>query len=185
MKRICFLMIAASLFLGSNAFSQKFKTTEGHIEIFSQTPVFTIEGMNKKVASIINFENGDIAVSTLVRSFKFHEALVEDHFNENYMDSEKYPKSSFKGKVTNYKNVDLKKNGDYKVTIKGDLTIHGTTNPVEVPGIISVKNGTVSGKTEFPVSLKAYNIKVEEMYKDAIKDEIKLTVNFEFVPLAN
>jgi hypothetical protein len=185
MKKISISIIIISLILGTQLYGQKYKTTEGRIEIFSKTPVFTIEGLNKKVASIINFENGEIAVSTLVRSFKFHEALVEDHFNENYMESEKFPKAAFKGKVTNFKDVDLKKNGDYKVSIKGELTIHGTTNPIDVPGVITVKDGNVSGKTEFSVSLAGYKIQVEAMYKDAIKDEIKLTINFDYTALPN
>jgi hypothetical protein len=179
MKKISVLLIVAIIgSLSINA--QKYKTTEGQIEIFSKTPIFTIEGMNKKVASIINFETGDIVATTLVRSFKFHEALVEDHFNENYMESEKYPKASFKGKITNIKDVDLKKNGEYKVTIKGDLTLHGQTNPIEVPGTLTVKDGKLSGKTVFNVSLAGYKIHVEENYKDAIKDEIRLNVNFDY-----
>ena len=128
----------------------------------------------------MNFENGEVAASTLVRSFKFHEALVEDHFNENYMESEKYPKASFKGKIVNIKDVDLKKDGEYKITIKGDLTLHGVTNPVEVLGTMTVKGGKVIGKTTFNVSLAGYKIHVEETYKDAIKDEIKLNIDFEY-----
>jgi len=177
------LFFVPAIILCTQINAQKYKTTEGHIEIFSQTPVFTIEGMDKKVASIINFDNGEIVATTLVRSFKFREALVEDHFNENYMESEKYPKSSFKGMIMNYKEVNLNKNGEYKITIKGELTIHGTTNPIEVSGIITVKDGNINGKSEFSVSLAAYKIHVEEMYKDAIKDEIKLTINFDYLPL--
>ena len=180
MKKISILLLSATLFCGLSLNAQKYKTTEGQIEIFSKTPVFTIEGMDKKVASIINFETGDVVATTLVRSFKFHEALVEDHFNENYMESEKYPKASFKGKITNIKDVDLKKNGEYKVTIKGDLTLHGQTNPIDVPGTLTVKDGKLVGKTVFNVSLAGYKIHVEESYKDAIKDEIKLNITFDY-----
>ena len=180
MKKISILLLSATLFSGLTLNAQKYKTTEGQIEIFSKTPVFTIEGMDKKVASIINFETGDVVATTLVRSFKFHEALVEDHFNENYMESEKYPKASFKGKITNIKDVDLKKNGEYKVTIKGDLTLHGQTNPIDVPGTLTVKDGKLVGKTVFNVSLAGYKIRVEESYKDAIKDEIKLNITFDY-----
>jgi hypothetical protein len=185
MKKKCLVILAVMLLFCFNVNSQKYITKEGHIEIFSQTPIFTIEGINKKVASILNLETGDIVATTLVRSFKFHEALVEDHFNENYMDSEKFPKASFKGKVINNKEVDIKKNGEYKVTVKGDLTIHGETKPVEVESVIIVKDGNISAKTEFDVSLAAYKIKVEERYKDAIKDDIKLSVNFNYSPAVN
>jgi hypothetical protein len=89
-------------------------TKDGTIEIFSQTSLFTIEAKNQKVASILNLETGDVVASTLVRSFKFKEALVEEHFNENYMQSEKYPKSQFKEKITNFNTVDQSKDGSYE-----------------------------------------------------------------------
>lgn len=185
MKKIIFFLITGLIVTGFNLNAQKYITKEGSIEIFSQTPIFTIEGINKKVASILNLENGDLVATTLIRSFKFHEALVEDHFNENYLESEKFPKASFKGKITNFKDVDIKKNGDYKVTIKGELTIHGTTNPIEEQGIITIKDGKISGKSIFNVSLAKYKVRVEESYKDAIKDEIKLDVHFDYAPATN
>lgn len=185
MRKIMWIVVAGLLSFGVKVNAQKYITKEGHIEIFSKTPIFTIEGLNKKVASIVNFENGEVAASTLVRSFKFHEALVEDHFNENYMESEKFPKASFKGKIVNFKDVNLKKNGEYKITLKGDITIHGETKPVETQGTITVKDGKVIGKTQFNVSLAAHKIHVEESYKDAIKDEIRLDINFEYAPMTN
>lgn len=180
MKKTVLLLVLSIVFCMVESKAQQYIDKEGIIEIFSQTKLFTIEAINKKAGSIINFETGDIAASTLVRSFKFHEALVEDHFNENYMDSEKFPKAMFKGKVTNISTVDLKKDGEYKITIKGDLTIHGQTHSVEVPGTILIKNSKVIGKTEFIVSLAAYNIKIEDAYKSHIKDEIKLSVTFDY-----
>ena len=185
MKKIV-AVIVLSFCLGNIYLSaQKYITKEGNIEIFSKTPVFTIEGLDKKVASILNLENGDVVATTLVRSFKFHEALVEDHFNENYMNSEKFPKASFKGKIVNFKEVNVKKDGTYKVSIKGDLTIHGETKPVDAAGTIIVKDGKVTAKSQFNISLAAYKIHVEESYKDAIKDEIRLDINFSYSPMAN
>ena len=185
MKKTSLLAALFIMAAGLQLSAQKYITKEGEIAIFSQTQLFTIEALDKKVGSLLNAETGDLVASTLVRSFKFHEALVEEHFNENYMDSEKFPKSQFKGKITNIKDVDFKKDGTYKVNIKGDLTIHGQTNPAEVPGTITIKAGKVIGKTEFIVSLAAYKIKIEEAYKSHIKDDIKLTVNFEYSLAAN
>ena len=180
MKKTVFVIAIVMFLMGVQLNAQKYITKAGSIEIFSQTPIFTIEGINKKVASILNLETGDLVVTTLIRSFKFHEALVEDHFNENYLESEKFPKASFKGKIPNFQDIDVKKNGDYKVAVKGDLTIHGTTIPIEQQATITVKDGKISGKTIFNVSLAKYKIKVEENYKDAIKDEIKLNVRFDY-----
>lgn len=163
--------------------AQKHITKEGVIEIYSQTSLFTIEAKNQKVASILNTENGEVVASTLVRSFKFKEALVEEHFNENYMESHKFPKSVFKGKIVNFSDINLTRDGNHKVTINGSLTMHGETLPVKTEGELIIKNGKISAKTEFFVSLAAYKIEVEENYKDRIKDEIQLIVHFDYSPL--
>ncbi len=105
------LLVLSVLFAGlyTSASAQKYITKTGTIEIFSETPLFVIDGVNKKVASILNAENGEVVASTLVRSFRFEEALVEEHFNENYLEPHKFPKSVFKGKITNFDKVDLTK----------------------------------------------------------------------------
>ena len=179
MKKLIFI-IAAYVILTTSVFAQKYITKEGEIEIFSETSLFTIEATNQKVASILNSETGEIVASTLVRSFKFREALVGEHFNENYMESEKFPKAVFKGKISNFSTVNLEKDGIYPISIEGDLTMHGETRPVKSDGSITVNGGKVSAKTEFNVSLENFKIKVEESYKDRINDQIKLTVHFDY-----
>ena len=181
MKLRYILMI---VFLGImiTSFAQKHITKTGTIEIFSKTPVFTIEAVNKKVASILNIESGEVVVSTLVRSFKFHEALVEEHFNENYMESHKFSKAIFKGKISNYENVDFKKDGVYDIVLEGKLTLHGETNYIKEKGVLTIKGGLISAKTEFNVSLEGYKIRVEKAYKDAIKDDILLKIKFDYKP---
>ncbi len=175
---ICLLIFA----FNSGVYAQKLITKEGKIEIVSETPLFTIEAVNDKVASILNTKTGDLVVSTLVRSFKFREALVEEHFNENYMESEKYPKAVFVGKIVNYHTIDFSKEGEYLAVVVGKLTIHGTTNKIKENANIIIKNQKIQAKLTFVVSLSAYNIRVEKAYKKAIKDEIKLLVNFEYKP---
>lgn len=179
-NKIILILICSSFF--ANGFSQKYITKTGTIEIFSETAFFTIDGTNKKVASILNIENGDIVVSTLVRSFKFEEALVEEHFNENYMESAKFPKAIFKGKIVNYKPGQFNKDGVYNVMLKGKLTIHGQTRDINKKAEITVKNGLIFGTSQFNVSLENYKIKVEKAYKNSIKDEILLKIKFEYKP---
>jgi len=182
MKRIfTILLVISSITLSAQA--QKYLTKTGEIEIFSETSLFMIEAKNKQVAAILNGENGEVVASTLVRSFKFHEALVEEHFNENYMESHLYPKSQFKGKITNFSSVNLSKDGTYPIDIAGDLTMHGETNKVNAKGKLVVKSGTLIATTEFKISLEQYKIRVEEKYKDRINDEIKLTIHFELNPM--
>ena len=180
-KRIYIAIIAC--LTGLSVFGQKLITKEGVIEIFSETSLFTIEAKNQTVASILNTENGEVVATTLVRSFKFREALVEEHFNENYMESHLYPKSSFKGKITNFSSIDFSKDGTYPIKLEGDLTLHGETRPLKTEGTLIIKNGKISASTEFTISLENYKIRIEEQYKDRIKDEIKLTVHFNYNPM--
>jgi hypothetical protein len=163
--------------------AQKYLTKEGVIDIYSETSLFVIEAKNQKVASILNTDNGEIVVSTLVRSFKFKEALVEEHFNENYMESHLYPKAQFKGKIMNFSQINTSKDGSYTIQIEGDLTLHGETRPLKTSGKLTVKSGSIIASTEFLISLENYKVKIEEQYKDRISDEIKLTVHFDLKPM--
>jgi len=181
MKKLIIPMVFI-LFGLNTVYSQKYITKTGEIEIFSKTSLFTIEAVNKSVASILNTENGEIVVSTLVRSFDFEEELVEEHFNENYMESHKYPKASFKGNISDWGKVDISKDGAYDLIVEGDLTLHGTTVKISEPVKIAIKEGKIVGNSTFIVSLKAHDIEVEENYKDRIKDEVELNVHFEYNP---
>ncbi|TLX76218.1 YceI family protein [Labilibacter sediminis] len=182
MKKIISLAIIAAL-CTTVAYTQKHITKEGVIEIFSETSLFTIEAKNMKVASVLNAENGELVASTLVRSFKFKEALVEEHFNENYMESHKFPKAVFKGKINNFSDFKIQKDGTYPIEVVGSLTLHGETRDILEKGELIVKNGNISGLLTFDVSLANYKIEVEENYKDRIKDAIKLSVHFDYKPL--
>lgn len=178
MKRLIFTFTLIFAILGANA--QKLVTKSGVIDIFSKTQLFTIEAKNASVASILNIENGDLVASCLVRSFKFKEALVEEHFNENYMESHLYPKATFIGKIVNFSSVDLGKPGNYPIEISGKLTIHGKTSDLLTKGELQVEKNKIIGKTTFSVSLQEYGIKIEESYKDRIKDDVRLDVVLDF-----
>jgi polyisoprenoid-binding protein YceI len=178
------ILVLAVLFSGifTAVSAQKYITKTGKIEIFSETPVFVIDGVNKKVASILNIENGDVVASTLVRSFRFEEALVEEHFNENYLEPNKFPKSIFKGKIADFAKLDLTKNGTHDIKIEGKLTIHGQTREISEPAKLIVKDGVITASSEFDVSLENYGVEIERAYKHAIKDAVTLKLHFEYKP---
>ena len=178
-KKLAIVAVIACMFSITSQ-AQKYLTKEGVIEIFSETSLFTIEAKNHTVASILDAGTGEVVATTLVRSFKFHEALVEEHFNENYMESHLYPKAIFKGKITNFSTIDISRDGSYPITIEGNLTMHGETRPVKTNGTLTIKGGKISASTEFTVSLANYKIRIEEQYKDRIKDQIRLTVHFDY-----
>ncbi len=176
------ILILVLFFIVTGIFAQKYITKQGRIDIFSETQLFTIEAVNKKVATILNIENGEVVASLLNRSFEWEEALVGEHFNENYMESHLYPKAIFKGTITNLKDVNFKKDGTYDVKFEGDLTIHGETRKYVETGTMTVEGKTLKFKTTFTVSLENHGIKIEESYKDRMKDEIELKLNFEYNP---
>jgi hypothetical protein len=163
--------------LSSNA--QKFITKTGVIEINSKTLVYTIKGANNKVASILDAEVGEIFASTLIRSFKFEEAIVEERFNDDYMEPDKYPQSTFQGKITDYKKIDFSNNGSYDIMIEGKLTIHGITNYIKERGKLIVKDGSIKASTEISISLKLYEISVEDIYQ---LDDVLLKIHFNYQP---
>ena len=111
--------------------------------------------------------------------------MLEEHFNENYLESDKYPKAQFKGKISNWSSVNVGKDGTYPITIEGDLTIHGVTKPMKTEGKLVVSGDKLKATTEFYVSLENYNIRVEESYKDRIPDKIKLTLDFDYAKMGN
>ncbi len=182
MKKTILITYVISL-LSTIGLAQKQITKEGVIEIFSETSLFTIEAKNPKVASILNTENGEVVASTLVRSFKFKEALVEEHFNENYMESHKFPKAIFNGQIKNFSDINLSEDSTYPISISGKLTIHGETRDILENGELTVKNGLISANLTFNISLKNYKIEIEPNYKDRINDLIKITVHFDYKPI--
>ena len=176
MKKIATLLVII-LLSASFANAQKFMTKGGTIKFSSETPMEKIEGTNRQVNSALNFTTGDFVFKVLIRGFEFEKALMQEHFNENYMESEKFPSSEFKGKITNLKDVNLTKDGVYKVLVEGDLTIHGITNKVKVNGTLEVNAAKVIGKASFEVTPKDYNIAIPKAVIKNISEAIKVDVN--------
>jgi hypothetical protein len=157
------------------AFSQKMMTRSGEIKFDATVPgaMDPVVGTSTTVSSIFDKATGDFVVQGLVKSFKFKSPLMEEHFNENYMESDKLPKTSFKGKVLNYDG----KTGTYDV--EGDLTIHGVTNKVKTKVIISNANGKLSIVGNFVVKLKEYKIDVPAMAKKTLAETAKISIKLE------
>jgi len=173
--------IAAVLFLSTLAITgvqaQKYITKNGHIRFFSSTPVEDIEAHNRQVNSALDQQSGEFVFRVLIKSFQFEKALMQEHFNENYMESDKYPNASFSGTVVNIQDVDFAKNGAYPVTVEGDLTIRGITKKISERGILEVIDGKVSGKSTFNVLLADYGIKVPAAVTNNIARSIQVDVD--------
>lgn len=152
-------------------------TKNGFVSFFSSTPLEDIKAQNNQVISILNTATGDIQFSLLNNAFHFKKALMEEHFNDDYIESAKYPKSTFKGTISNLKDINWSRDGVYPVSVSGNLSIHGVTRAVTVPGKLTVKAGKISASSVFRIRLKEYNIKAEASVKNNIAETIELTIN--------
>jgi hypothetical protein len=182
MKQVLPIVLCLILF-SVNAAGQKIFTRNGHVSFFSATPLENIEAHNHQASSVLDISTGEMAFSMMIKGFRFEKALMEEHFNEKYLHSDKFPKSVFQGKIVNPELVDFTKNGIYKVKIIGKLTIHGVTNDAQADGTLEVKNGKVLGKSMFPVVLSDYNIEVPSVVKDNIAKKIDVTVDVVYEPV--
>lgn len=159
-----------------------YMTRNGQVSFFSKTPVENIDAINNEATSILNIKTGEVAFAVLVKSFRFQKALMEEHFNENYMESDKFPKATFNGKVLNIDALDLTQVGAYTVNIAGDLTIHGVTQRINTTGVITVSPKQISATSTFPVLLESYKIEIPALVSDKIAREIEINVNCLYEP---
>jgi len=181
MKRVVILFTISFLFLTVNG--QKFITKNGYIGFFSHTPMEDIKGDNNQVNAVLDISTGDMVFLVLVKSFHFEKALMEEHFNENYMESDKFPKSTFRGKITNLSSVDFSKPGKYDVTVNGDLNMHDVTNKISVKGTVEVVQGGVNASSKFNVVPEDYKINIPGVVRDNIAKTLEVTVNMKYAPV--
>lgn len=170
-------ILAILLFSAGIANAQKYMTKSGTIKFFSDTPMEKIQGINRQVNSALDFVNGNFVFKVLIQGFEFEKALMQEHFNENYMESDKFQNSTFSGKITNIKDVNQAKDGVYKVVTEGDLTMHGVTNKVKINGTLEVKGGKILGKATFNVAPKDYNITIPSAVIKNISSTIQVDVD--------
>ena len=175
------LIFAALLIINCTASAQTYMTKNGKISFFSKTDIENIDAVNNQTMSVLNTQNGEIVFSLMVNGFLFKKALMQEHFNENYMESGKYPKATFKGTITDLSKVNFKKDGTYNVSVTGDLTMHNVTNKVTVPAVIQVKAGKLSAAATFNAKLDDYKISVPKVVENNISKtiEVKIDCNYE------
>lgn len=176
MKKILLTAILAAI-VNIAMVAQKYYTKNGNISFFSSTSMEDIKADNNQVMSVLNVQTGELQFSVLIKSFHFKKTLMEEHFNENYMESSKYPKSTFKGTVADISKVNFSKDGSYPVNVSGDLTMHGVTKKVTTTGTLNIQGGKITGTAVFKVALADYNISVPKVVEGNISKTIEIKVN--------
>lgn len=182
MKRLFLFSLLLTLVLAANG--QKFMTKNGYIGFFSHTPMEDIKADNNQVVGVLDISTGEMVFQALIKSFHFDRALMEEHFNENYMESDKIPKSIFKGKISNLSSVDFTKPGTYDVTVEGDLTIHDVTNKITTKGTIEVVSGGINANSKFNIVPEDYKINIPGVVRDKIDKNLGVTVTMKYTPVA-
>lgn len=166
------------LFISAGTYAQKYLARSGNVHFYSEAPVENIEANNADGKSIFDTQTGEIAFSIPIKSFEFEKSLMQEHFNENYMDSEKYPNATFKGNVLNFKRI----SGDQKLKAEGSMTIHGVTKQLSVEGMGNWDDDSFALKASFPVKLEDYKIKIPKIVFYNIAEIVDVTIEFNYTP---
>ncbi len=184
MKKL-FLFAVLTTGLVSFASAQKYFTKSGTIS-FDATAAGSPEDIkadNRIVICVIDAATGAIQFKAAMKAFTFERALMQEHFNENYVESDKYPEAKFAGTIANMSSISLGKDGTYPATVKGKLTMHNETKDVETTGKITVAKGKVTATATFSVLLSDYKVNVPSLVSDKVSKTAKITVNCGLEPL--
>jgi hypothetical protein len=176
MKKIIVLTI--SFLVGTSVFAQKMMTRSGEVKFEASMPAFEeIAGTNSSVSCILDESTGEFVALVLVKAFKFKSPLMEEHFNENYMESTKFPKATFKGKINN---LDASKLSSKPAAydLDGDLTIHGVTKKVKTKINLALNAGKISAKSLILVKPQDYGVEIPNLVKGKIAENAKVSINF-------
>jgi hypothetical protein len=182
MKNLMIICLTLLIYSGTLKAQDKYFTRDGHIVFSSSTSVEDIKANNNKVTCVLDAKSGDVEFAVLMVAFEFKKALMEEHFNENYVESETYPKSKFKGRILNIKEVDFSKDGSFPVLVEGQLTIHGETRQVSAKGTLDIIKENIKINSEFHVSPEDYNIEIPGVVREKIAKELLITVDILLAP---
>ncbi len=169
-------IFACGLLITNNGFAQSsFTSKEMKVGIFSSTPLEDIKAQATNGTSVIIPKTKQLAFQLPIKSFVFSRSLMQEHFNENYMESEKYPNATFKGTIQ--ENIDFLKDGKYPVTVKGVLTMHGVSKDRAIAGVIDIVKGKPTINSSFEVACADHKIKIPSIVYKKIAEKITVSVS--------
>lgn len=174
MKSILLLSLCIGMHFA--VWSQKNYSTKNAEVHFIAVDDNDIDAINKNVVSRLQ-ANGDLSFIMLIKDFKFEMEGMQKHFNEEYLESDKYPRAFFNGKITNFNTVHFSKDGKYPVLVTGTMQVHGVNKIIQTNGFIEIKNGIPTASAQFSVTLKDFKIGglLIKMVADKINVDIKCT----------
>src|SRR5436190_22505018 len=171
MKSMLFFLLTATIYFSASA-QDVYLDTKGQISFYSETPVEDIDATSTQAVDAINIKTKDVFFKVRMETLTFKKALMQEHFNENYMESDKYPFAIFKGKLD--QDIDLTKDGTYQVTVTGVLTIHGVDQTRTIPGTIVVKGQSLEINTNFDVKVVDHGIRIPTIVTAHIAESVNV-----------
>jgi polyisoprenoid-binding protein YceI len=176
-------VVIALVFCASMGSAQKYFSKTGKITFHSEAALEKIDATNSSASTVIDMSTGSMEWAVLIQGFQFEKALMQEHFNENYMESSIYPKAKFKGKIENVSSVNIGKDGTYPVNITGQLEMHGVTKTITVPATFTVRNGSITAKSTFKLLLEDYNIQIPKLIEDNVSKEVQVEIFADYKPM--
>lgn len=174
------LLLLSSFFLLAQ---DKYFTKSGRIYFNASAKLEKVEAINRSVIVVLDTKTGAVQFAVMLKGFEFEKALMQEHFNENYAESDKYPKSEFTGQIVNNKEINYSKDGVYLAKVTGRLILHGQTKDVSATGKITVKNGKLQLDTDFEVLLSDFKIDIPGLVRENISNNTKVSVACQLEPL--
>lgn len=176
MKKVLSIALFA---ISLHGYSQIYAGEKCKITFFSATALENIDATNSITKPVFNSKTGDFALKAQQNAFVFKSAFMQEHYNENYVESEKFPYATFKGKVK--ESIDYSKDGAHNVTIVGTLDIHGVELPRVINGTIIIKGGVITMESKFDIKVTDHKIKVPSLYVAKIAESVQVTFHAEMI----
>lgn len=172
---ICLVLFLSPAYLQA----QKFISEKSSVTFFSKATIEDIAARNEKAVCLFDPSTGDVAFSVPISEFQFEKSLMKEHFNEKYMETEKFPKGSFQGKISGYT---AGVSGSQQAKATGKLTLHGVTKEVEVPGVVEWKDNRIILTSKFLVKLEDYDVRIPTILFRNIAESVEVTIDFTLMP---
>ena len=178
MKKLLLFIIAVSI--NTVLFSQIYLAKTCAISFYSHSPIEDITAVNKAAKPMLNTATGDVQIKMVMTAFQFEKPLMQEHFNEEYIESEKFPNAIYKGKIN--EKVDFTKDGTTKVTVTGKFTIHGVEKEKTIDGTVTVKGTEITISSKFSIHVADFNIKVPSLYVTNIAEDVETKLDATLEP---
>ncbi|MEO9802815.1 MAG: YceI family protein [Reichenbachiella sp.] len=174
---LTFLLVAFAMV---STLAQPLLDRTGTASFYSEAPLEDIEAINEEVLGAIDLEKGTLAVSMFIKKFNFERSLMQEHFNENYLESDKYPKATFKGVIKDFAAINFTEAGSFEAQAEGEMEIHGVVRPLTAVVKFNVSPETLRVSTEFEVSVADHEIEIPKLVIKNIAEVVEVRASFNF-----